>query len=52
MFYNPLKMKRVCFIQGLSMYRAVNTLHFGYKNHLLMFLRQKLLFVLRSVQNT
>jgi hypothetical protein len=29
---NPLKAKRVCFIQGLSAYRAVNTLHFGYKN--------------------
>jgi hypothetical protein len=29
---NPLKMKRICFIQGLSAYRAVNTLHFGYKN--------------------
>jgi hypothetical protein len=29
---NPLKTKRVCFIQGLSAYRAVNTLHFGYKN--------------------
>jgi hypothetical protein len=29
---NLLKTKRVCFIQGLSSYRAVNTLHFGYKN--------------------
>jgi hypothetical protein len=29
---NPLKTKRVCFIYGLSAYRAVNTLHFGYKN--------------------
>jgi hypothetical protein len=29
---NPLKMKRICFIYGLSEYRAVNTLHFGYKN--------------------
>jgi hypothetical protein len=29
---NPLKTKRICFIQGLSAYRAVNTLHFGYKN--------------------
>jgi hypothetical protein len=29
---NPLKTKRICFIQGLSVYRAVNTLHFGYKN--------------------
>jgi hypothetical protein len=28
---NPLKTKRICFIQGLSAYRAVNTLHFGYK---------------------
>jgi hypothetical protein len=26
---NPLKMKRE---EGLSAYRAVNTLHFGYKN--------------------
>jgi hypothetical protein len=34
LFYviNPLKTKRICFIQGLSAYRAVNTLHFGYKN--------------------
>jgi hypothetical protein len=30
--FNPLKTKRVCFIQGLSAYRAVNTLPFGYKN--------------------
>jgi hypothetical protein len=29
---NPLKTKRICFIDGLSAYRAVNTLHFGYKN--------------------
>jgi hypothetical protein len=29
---NPLKTKRICFIYGLSAYRAVNTLHFGYKN--------------------
>jgi hypothetical protein len=28
---NPLKTKRICFTQGLSAYRAVNTLHFGYK---------------------
>jgi hypothetical protein len=34
MFYNinALKTKRICFIQGLSAYRAVNTLHLGYKN--------------------
>jgi hypothetical protein len=30
--FNPLRTKRICFIQGLSAYRAVNTLHFGYKN--------------------
>jgi hypothetical protein len=30
--FNPLKTKRISFIQGLSAYRAVNTLHFGYKN--------------------
>jgi hypothetical protein len=30
--FNPLKTKRICFIQGPSAYRAVNTLHFGYKN--------------------
>jgi hypothetical protein len=30
--FNPLKTERVCFMQGLSAYRAVNTLHFGYKN--------------------
>jgi hypothetical protein len=29
---NPLKTNRICFIQGLSAYRAVNTLHLGYKN--------------------
>jgi hypothetical protein len=29
---NPLKTKRICFILGLSAYRAVNTLHLGYKN--------------------
>jgi hypothetical protein len=29
---NPLKTKRICFISGLSAYRAVNTLHFSYKN--------------------
>jgi hypothetical protein len=29
---NLLKTKRICFMQGLSAYRAVNTLHFGYKN--------------------
>jgi hypothetical protein len=29
---NPLKTKRICFILGLSAYRAVNTPHFGYKN--------------------
>jgi hypothetical protein len=28
--FNPLKTKRICY--GLSAYRAVNTLHFGYKN--------------------
>jgi hypothetical protein len=30
--FNPLKTKHICFIQGISAYRAVNTLHFGYKN--------------------
>jgi hypothetical protein len=30
--FNPSKTKRICFIQGLSAYRAVNALHFGYKN--------------------
>jgi hypothetical protein len=30
--FNPLKTTRICFIYGLSAYRAVNTLHFGYKN--------------------
>jgi hypothetical protein len=30
--FNPLKTKRICFIYGLSAYRTVNTLHFGYKN--------------------
>jgi hypothetical protein len=30
--FNPLKTKRICFIWGLSAYRAVNTLHFSYKN--------------------
>jgi hypothetical protein len=32
LLFNPLKTKRLCFILGLSAYRAVNTLHFGYKN--------------------
>jgi hypothetical protein len=50
---NLLKTKLTCFIYGLSAYRAVNTLHFGYKNQSLnVFIRQKLLFLLRSVQNT
>ena len=30
--FNPLRTKRICVIQGLSPYRAENTLHFGYKN--------------------
>ena len=29
--FNPLKTKRICVIPGLSPYRAVNTLHLGYK---------------------
>ena len=29
---NPLKMNRICVIQGLSAYRAVNTLHHGCKD--------------------
>jgi hypothetical protein len=29
---NPLKTECVSFIKGLSEYRAVNTLNFGYKN--------------------
>jgi hypothetical protein len=33
---NPLKTKRISAIQGLSPYRALNTLHLGYKNKLLM----------------
>jgi hypothetical protein len=28
--FNPLKTKCVCFIQGFSVYHAVNTLHLGY----------------------
>jgi hypothetical protein len=32
LFFNLLKTKLICFVQGLSAYRAVNTLHFGYKN--------------------
>jgi hypothetical protein len=38
---NPLKTKCVCFIQGLRAYRAVNTLHFGYKYQSLNFLYGK-----------
>jgi hypothetical protein len=30
-YYNSLKMKYVCFIQGLKAYRTVNPLHFSYK---------------------
>ena len=29
---NPLKTNRICVILGLNVYRAVNTLHLGYKN--------------------
>jgi hypothetical protein len=29
---NLLKTNLICFIYGLSAYRAVNTLHFGYKD--------------------
>jgi hypothetical protein len=29
---NPVNTKRICFVEGLSAYRAVNILHFGYKN--------------------
>jgi hypothetical protein len=39
--FNPLKTKRVYFVQGLSAYRAVNTLHFGYKNQSLNFYKAK-----------
>jgi hypothetical protein len=38
---NPLKTKRICFIRGLSAYRAVNTLHLGLKNNLLMLYKYK-----------
>jgi hypothetical protein len=31
-YFNLLNRTRICFIQGFSAYRAVNTLHFGYKN--------------------
>jgi hypothetical protein len=34
-YFNPLKTVRICFIEGLSAYRAVNTLHLGYKNRTL-----------------
>jgi hypothetical protein len=30
--FNPLKTKHICFIYGLSAYRAINARHFGYKN--------------------
>jgi len=30
--FNLLKTKRICFIWGISPYRAVNTSHRGYKN--------------------
>jgi hypothetical protein len=29
---DPLKKKRICFVQALGTYRAVNTLHLGYTN--------------------
>jgi hypothetical protein len=39
---NPLKTKRVCFIQGLIAYRAVNALNLGYtKTNLLTFCKTK-----------
>ena len=31
MYFNPLKTKCIYVIYGLSPYRAVNTLHHGYK---------------------
>jgi hypothetical protein len=31
-YVNPLKTKRICIIYELGAYRAVNTLHFDYKN--------------------
>jgi len=35
--FNLLKTKHIHIIQGLCVYCAVNTLHFGYKTNLLMF---------------
>jgi len=50
---NPLKTKRVCFIQGLTAYRAVNTLNLGYTKPVCQgSVRQKSLFVGEIVQNT
>jgi hypothetical protein len=40
-YVKPLKTKRICFIYELSAYRAVNTLHFGYKTNVLMFYKAK-----------
>jgi hypothetical protein len=39
--FNPLKTKSICFIYGLSAYRAVNTLHSIIKTSLLMFYKAK-----------
>ena len=32
MIIDALKTKRICVLLGLSSYRAVNTLHLGYKS--------------------
>jgi len=42
----------MCVTKGLSPYRTVNTLCFGYKTNMLLIYKTKLLFVLRSIQNT
>ena len=53
MFVNPLRTRFICVIQGLSAYRAVNTLHFSYKDQSVNEIRitEKLLFVLGAIQN-
>jgi len=40
--FSPLRMKRIYVIQGPSPYRAVNTLHLGYKKQIVKVLKVKM----------
>ena len=45
---NPLKTKRVCFIEGFNAYRAVNTLPRLYKTDLLIMCKARVIFCCES----